>query len=144
MTNNLKLSVCAAALALMVSLGSASPLRAADVVDEGCTLSGSVTAGYMFNSQDFDLDEGGSGGEDVSFSTDWNTPFGEGAGLVTCGAFNVQADVAYYAHSADVDEEDFDLDQTNTHIGGALFWRDPSFAALRHRSLVDFAGHTGG
>jgi hypothetical protein len=57
---------------------------------------------------------------------DWETPFGEGAGLVTCGGFNIQADVAYYAHSADVDNEDVNLDQTNTHIGGALFFRDPA------------------
>ena len=126
MINQLKLSVSAAAVALLLTAGAASSVKAADVVDQGCTLSGSVMAGYMFDWQEIDSSEDGLGNKDV----DWGTPFGEGAGLVTCGGFNAQADVAYYAHSADVDSEDVDLDQTNTHIGGALFWRDPSFAAL--------------
>jgi hypothetical protein len=109
-----------------VIIGAGVPsAQAADVVaDQGCTLSGSVTAGYMYDWQnsEFDFGQGDFDGKDV----DWNTPFGEGAGLVTCGGFNIQADVAYYAHSADVDFENIDLDQTNTHIGGALFYRDPA------------------
>ena len=123
MKTSLKFSASAAAIALLLTAGAAST-RAADVVAEesGCMLSGSVMAGYMYNWQ-----EGTS--EDAPFDKeadiDWDTPFGEGAGLVTCGGFNVQADVAYYAHSADVDEE-VDLDQTNSHIGGMLFFRDPS------------------
>jgi hypothetical protein len=124
-TNKLKLSASAAALALMLGLGAGS-VKAADVVaDPGCTLSGSVMAGYMYDWQNSSFDFGEDNdidGKDV----DWSTPFGEGAGLVTCGGFNVQADVAYYGHSADLDFEDIDIDQTNTHIGGALFYRDPS------------------
>ncbi|WP_119391618.1 outer membrane beta-barrel protein [Taklimakanibacter lacteus] len=126
MTNRLKLSVSAAALALLVA-GGASSVQAADVVaDPGCTLSGSVMAGYMYNWQDFSAEN--DEGEDADGDVEWSTPFGEGAGLVTCGGFNVQADIAYYAHSADIDDisgKDVDLDQTNTHIGGALFYRDP-------------------
>jgi len=129
MLNKLKLSASATALALLIGAG-ASSVKAADVVEPGCTLSGSVMAGYMYNWQtsEFDFGDGDIDGKDI----DWETPFGEGAGLVTCGAFNIQADVAYYAHSGDVDEVDFapfdvdDVDQTNTHIGGALFYRDPA------------------
>jgi hypothetical protein len=133
MIGKLKLSASAAALALLVTAGVGSSVKAADVVAEpGCTLSGSVMAGYMFDWQDFNddfsvNDEGET--EDIAnkdADTDWQTPFGEGAGLVTCGAFNIQADVAYYAHSADLDDEDVDFDQTNTHIGGAIFYRDPA------------------
>jgi hypothetical protein len=123
MNNMLKFSASTAALALLLSVGSV-PVKAADPVEPGCMLSGSVMAGYMYNWQSSEFDDGEEefDGKDV----DWNTPFGEGAGLVTCGGFNIQADIAYYAHSADIDEVDVDLDQTNSHIGGALFYRDPA------------------
>jgi hypothetical protein len=125
MANKLKLTVSAAALALLVAGGSAS-VRAADVVAEpGCTLSGSVMAGYMYDWQDFSGDFEDEF-ENKDSDVNWSTPFGEGAGLVTCGGFNVQADVSYYAHSADIDDSDSDFDQTNTHIGGAVFYRDPA------------------
>jgi hypothetical protein len=138
MIGKLKLSASAAALALLVTAGLTSVgARAADVVAEpGCTLSGSVMAGYMYDWQNSEFDTG----EDDSFDgkdVDWDTPFGEGAGLVTCGGFNIQADVAYYAHSADIDVEDIDIDQTNTHIGGAVFYRDPaSWAAGLQASWI--------
>ena len=63
-------------------------------------------------------------------STDWGTLFGEGAGLVTCDAMNYQADFAYYDHSTEVDVsgKDVDIGGANGHLGGALFWRDPSMA----------------
>lgn len=101
-----------------------SSAQAADVIDQGCTLSGSVMAGFLYDWQTLEPDDNN---EDLDI--DWTTPFGEGAGLVTCGGFNVQADVAYYAHSGDISDfssSDVDLDQTNTHIGGAVFYRDPS------------------
>lgn len=132
MIKTLKLSASAAALALLISGGISSSQAADPVVDDpGCMLSGSVTAGYMFNWQKstFEIDVEGEGADDKDGDVDWDTPFGEGAGLVTCGNFNVQADVAYYAHSAELDDissKDIDLDQTNSHIGGALFYRDPS------------------
>ncbi|MGE0237512.1 MAG: hypothetical protein AB7F09_26710 [Parvibaculaceae bacterium] len=103
------------ALALMTS-----PARAADYAEPGCILSGAVTAGFMFDWQEQDFD--GDGSLDV----DWTTPFGEGAGLVTCGTLNIQADLAYYAHSGEFEFDEEDTDQTNSHIGGALFYRDPS------------------
>jgi hypothetical protein len=139
MTGKLKLSASAAALALLItaSAGSSS-VRAADVVAEpGCTISGLVTAGYMYDWQNSDFDDDSSEDSFDTKDVDWNTPFGEGAGLVTCGGFNIQADVAYYAHSADIDEDDVDIDQTNTHIGGALFFRDPaSWAAGLQASWI--------
>ncbi|WP_162914322.1 hypothetical protein, partial [Taklimakanibacter lacteus] len=122
MIKRLKLSASAAALMLLVG-GAVSSAQAADVMDPGCMLSGSVAAGFLYDWQTLDF----GGNED--FDIDWSTPFGEGAGLVTCGGFNAQADVAYYAHSGDLDDissKDADLDQTNSHIGGALFYRDPS------------------
>ena len=129
MNAKLRLSASAAALALLVTAGVTSlgvtSVQAADVVAEpGCTLSGSVMAGYMYDWQNSNFEERSEDfdGKDV----DWSTPFGEGAGLVTCGGFNAQADVAYYAHSADLDNTDVNLDQTNTHLGGALFYRDPA------------------
>ena len=123
MNNMLKFSASTAALAVLLSLGSV-PAKAADPVDPGCTLSGSVMAGYMYNwqSSEFEDEDDSIDGKDV----DWDTPFGEGAGLVTCGGFNIQADIAYYAHSADVEFADIEIDQTNSHIGGALFYRDPA------------------
>lgn len=131
MIGKLKLSASAAALALMVA-GAVSSARAADVVaDEGCTISGAVGIGYMF---DWQKDKFNFGSEDADGDVDWNTPFGEAGGLVTCGGFNVQADFAYYNHQGDagnvgkIDIDDVDAD--NSHFGGALFWRDPSYAAL--------------
>lgn len=132
MMNKLKLSASAAALALLV-VGGISAAQAADiaVADEGCTLSGVVGIGYMYDWQTSKFDFGPS--EDFDGDVDWNTPFGEGAGLVTCGGFNVQADFAYYNHQGDagnlgkINLDDYDAD--NSHLGGALFWRDPSYAA---------------
>jgi hypothetical protein len=120
MIKGLKLSVSAAALMLLVG-GAMSSVQAADYVEPGCTLSGSVAAGFLYDWQDIDFNGDGSEG------IDWSTPFGEGAGLVTCGGFNIQADVAYHAHSGDPEffSGDVDVDQTSTHIGGALFYRDP-------------------
>jgi hypothetical protein len=131
MIGKLKLSASAAALALLVTAGAgSSSVKAADVVAEpGCTLSGMVMAGYMYDWQNADFDDDSSENDIDAKDIDWNTPFGEGAGLVTCGGFNIQADVAYYAHSADVDVDDIDIDQTNTHIGGAVFYRDPALWA---------------
>jgi hypothetical protein len=117
-----------------------SSAQAADYAEPGCTISGSVAAGFLFDWQDLDFNGDGSEGLDV----DWSTPFGEGAGLVTCGGFNIQADVAYHAHSGDFDfSGDVDFDQTNTHIGGALFYRDPqSWAGGLQASWIsrDFGG----
>jgi hypothetical protein len=130
MIGKLKLSAGAAALALLVA-GGISSAQAADVIDEGCTLSGAVGIGYMFDWQKGDFDFGSE--DSFDGDADWNTPFGEAGGLVTCGGFNVQADFAYYNHQGDADIglgklEDVDAD--NSHFGGALFWRDPSYAAL--------------
>jgi len=130
MIGKLKLSASLAALALLAA-GAVSSAQAADIVDEGCTLSGAVGIGYMFDWQKGDFDFGSE--DSFDGDVDWNTPFGEAGGLVTCGGFNAQADFAYYNHQGDADVglgklEDVDAD--NSHFGGALFWRDPSYAAL--------------
>jgi hypothetical protein len=139
MIGKLKLSASAAALALLITAGAgSSSVKAADVVAEpGCTISGLVTAGYMYDWQNSDFDDDSSEDDFEAKDVDWNTPFGEGAGLVTCGGFNIQADVAYYAHSGDLDEADINIDQTNTHLGGAVFYRDPaSWAAGLQASWI--------
>lgn len=110
-----------AALLALAIVSTSSPSQAADYVDPGCTLSGSVMAGVMFDWQERDLN---FGGDEAEFDVDWTTPFGEGAGLVTCGTLNIQADIAHYAHSGEFEFGDEDEDQTNSHIGGALFYRD--------------------
>ncbi len=123
MRNKLILSASTTVLVLMLAGGAITATRAADVVEPaGCMLSGSVTAGYMFDWQNARNESEDEDGLDV----DWDTPFGEGAGLVTCGGLNAQADVAYHAHSAEVEFDDDDWPQTDTHIGGALFFRDPA------------------
>jgi opacity protein-like surface antigen len=131
MISKLKLSASAAALALLVA-GAVSSAQAADVVaDEGCTLSGAVGIGYMYDWQKSDFDFGQE--DSIDGDVDWNTPFGEAGGLVTCGGFNAQADFAYYNHQGDADiglGKLEDVDGDNSHFGGALFWRDPSYAAL--------------
>ena len=143
MTNKLKLSASAAALALLIA-GGASSVKAADVVeDPGCTLSGAVGIGYMYTwtdvSVDFDSSEDIGDKDDDSFDGNFNTPFGEAGGLVTCGAWNAQADFAYYDHSTELDDgdKDIDINASNSHFGGAVFWRDPSFASIGvHASVV--------
>lgn len=123
----------AAVLALFIT---SVPAQSADFTEPGCVLSGSAMAGIMYDWQE--IDENGSDQVDI----DWTTPFGEGAGLVTCGGFNVQADFAYYAHSGDEDSEDVessdeDFDRSNSHLGGALFYRDPaSWAAGLQASWI--------
>lgn len=131
-----KLSASASVLALLWVVG-ASPVEAADYEEPGCTISGAASIGYMFDWQEVEFDGVGSLFENFSGDVDWNTPFGEAGGLVTCGGFNIQADFAYYDHSTELADlgnlgkEDLgDLDAANSHFGGALFWRDPSSAAL--------------
>jgi hypothetical protein len=97
-------------------------------------------AGYMYNWQEVSTDLSVTvtdppeiENKDFDFDGDpeWETPFAEGAALFTCGDLNIQGDFAYYDHrtevSPEIDEkDDFDIEQTNMHGGGALFFRDPS------------------
>jgi len=117
----------ASAATVALFLMATPAAQAADLEDPGCSLSGSVMAGIMFDWQELDFN-----GED-QVDVDWTTPFGEGAALATCGGLNIQADIAYYGHSGDY-EFDFgnqnNVDRGASHIGGALFYRDPlSWAA---------------
>ncbi|TMJ40101.1 MAG: hypothetical protein E6G89_08855 [Alphaproteobacteria bacterium] len=130
MTNRMKLSVSAAALSLVLA-GGVSSAQAADVVAEpGCRLNGSVMAGYMYDWQNVSNDIGITGeqieNKDVNFDgkPEWETPFGEGAALFTCGGLNIQGDFACYGHEYD-GPDDIEIDQTNKHGGGAIFYRDP-------------------
>lgn len=113
-----------------------TPVRSADYSEPGCTLSGSVMAGIMYDWQEIDE------GDIDEINIDWTTPFGEGAGLVTCGGLNIQADIAHYSHSGDRDfddeeDDEADLNRSSSHIGGALFYRDPtSWAAGLQASWI--------
>lgn len=121
MTRFLKISASVAALSAVLMVGQ---VRAADPVEEGCGLNGNVGLGYMFDFQTFS-----DGGESVD--NDWNTMFGEGGGVVTCGSWNFQGDMAYYAHETDFDiDGGKDLAAAEGHFGGAMFWREPGMGAL--------------
>lgn len=106
-------------LTFIVAAPGLSRAADADVGDSGCSLHGAVTAGYMFTSSEF---------SEIGGNYDWQTPFGEAAGLITCDALNFQADFAIYAHDSDIDGKS--IDDTESHFGGALFWRDPDAGAL--------------
>jgi hypothetical protein len=91
-------------------------------------------AGYMYNwqdvSNDFTVPDEILGNKDFNIdgNPEWETPFGEGAALFTCGGLNIQGDFAYYGHEYDSDNDLFDgkdVDQHNMHAGAALFYRDP-------------------
>ena len=126
-----KLGVSALALSALITV-SAGATPAMSSTDQGCTLHGAVTLGGMYGNQDYDV-TGASGLND----TDWSTLFGEGAGLVTCDAWNYQADFAYYDHSTELDIIGKDGGGTNGHLGGAAFWRDQSMALGVSGSLVN-------
>jgi hypothetical protein len=120
-----KLGVSALALAALMTV-TANIASATDVADPGCTLHGAMMLGGMYGNQSYDASSGGPDLDD----TNWTALFGEGAGLVTCDAWNFQSDFAYYDHSTEVDVsgKDVDVGGSNGHLGGAVFWRDPSFA----------------
>jgi hypothetical protein len=103
----------------------AAPLAvAADPIDPGCGLAGDVRVGGMMDWQNATFD-------DLDADTDWTTMFGEGRGLVTCGAGNFQLDFATYNHSTNVDGiVSKDLSADANHYGGAAFWRDPSMGLI--------------
>jgi hypothetical protein len=117
----------AALLAFVVAAPGLS--RAADMADPGCSLHGAVTLGYMFTGGDVSVT--GFGVVDLD-NTEWQTPFGEAAGLVTCDAWNFQADFADYAHNSSVDfgKDTIDIGSTEGHFGGAAFWRQPDMGTL--------------
>ncbi len=117
------LATSASGLALSAfALFGASVASAADMQDPGCSVHGLVELGYMMSS---------SGIDDSSTPDDakWQTPFGEGAGLLTCDAWNFQADIADYAHSADFINGK-NIDDTRGHFGGAAFWRDANLGSF--------------
>jgi hypothetical protein len=96
----------------------------------GCTIAGIVSAGGMLTGTDVSSSDGGE-----KFNGNWDSLFGEGAGLVTCDAWNFQGDFAYYDHRAsaptggkDSVSKNFSLPEG--HFGGDIFWRDPSAGAF--------------
>ena len=114
-----------AAILFAFAVAAPSLSQAADVADPGCSLHGAVQLGYMFTDNDISAT-----GTDEN--TDWQTPFGEGAGLVTCNAWNFQGDFALYAHESEFDSggTSVDLSGYNGHFGGAAFWRSPDAGSL--------------
>ena len=113
------------ALALAVLSGGQS-----QAAPTGCTISGIVTAGGMLTGTDASSSGGGE-----TINGNWDSLFGEGAGLVTCDAWNFQSDFAYYDHRASATYKNPDPVNKNFsvpegHFGGDVFWRDPSAGAL--------------
>ncbi len=120
---NKLLTTSASVLALSAfALFGASAASAAEMQDPSCSVHGLVELGYMATSSSMDDD-------DTPESAQWSTPFGEGAGLLTCDAWNFQADMASYAHSADFINGK-NLDDTRGHFGGAAFWRDSNVGSF--------------
>ncbi len=127
--------LCVSLLALLaVTAVSSGGAAAADVMNTGCTLQGAMTGGGQYGWQSYDPE----GSEDYS-DNEWSSLFAESAGLVTCDAWNYQADFAFYDHATDLGNKDTDTDfdgksldvaVTSYHFGGAAFWRDPQFAAF--------------
>ena len=85
----------ASAAVLLSFMALAGPSQAADVADPGCSMHGAVTGGYMHTNGSFEFSEAP---DDAFDDSNFDTLFGEGAGLVTCDAWNFQADFAYYSH----------------------------------------------
>jgi hypothetical protein len=113
MKNGILLSASLLALgAMFANQAEAAPAPPA------CTLAGAVTAGGILTGV-----TASSGG--TSVSGNWDTFFGEGAGLVTCDAWNFQSDFAYYDHAATV--SNVNVTAPEGHFGGAVFYRDPGF-----------------
>ena len=134
MKSILKAGASTAALLSLIAL--ATPSQAADAADPGCSMHGAVTGGYMYTNGSVDIS-----GAPPGFFDDGNfdTFFGEGAGLVTCNAWNFQADFAYYSHEFELDVgKDVDFSAPEGHFGGAVFWRDSGAGALGFSgSIVD-------
>lgn len=141
MTANHRLGVSLLAL-LAAAVMMPQAASAADIADTGCTLQGAVMGGGLLGWQSYDVD---SIDDENAEDTDWSALFAEASGLVTCNAWNFQADYAYYGHSADLGNKDIDDDTPipdeldsksleseagSHHFGGAVFWRDPQFAAV--------------
>ena len=102
----------------MLALG-AMFMGSAQAAPSECSASGVLTAGGMLEGGHFYSDSG-SGSADSA----WGGLFGEGAGLITCDAWNFQGDAAYYDHSAAARGKNFNSPEG--HFGGDVFWRDPS------------------
>lgn len=98
------------ALGLIVSGASDAVARTAG----SCTMAGAVTAG--------DIITGESIQQGSTTNINWNTLFGEGAGLLTCGDWNFQGDFAHYGHTANISGKDFSTPAG--HFGADVFWRD--------------------
>ena len=93
--------------------------EARSVAPSECSVAGILTAGGMLEGGHFSSSSGGS-----TLDSAWGALFGEGAGLVTCDAWNFQGDVAYYNHTAIARGKSFNAPEG--HFGGDIFWRDPS------------------
>ncbi len=95
----------------------------------GCTVAGIVSGGGMLTGTT--LSETGSSG---TIDGNWDSLFGEGGGVLTCGSWNFQGDFAYYDHRASApvgknsSNKDFSLPEG--HFGGDIFWRDPGAGAI--------------
>jgi hypothetical protein len=102
----------------------------AQAAPAGCTISGIVTAGGMLTGTDVT-----SSTSSGSLNGNWDSLFGEGAGLITCDAWNFQSDFAYYDHRASASTGNKNSASKNFsvpegHFGGDVFWRAPNSGAF--------------
>jgi hypothetical protein len=94
----------------------AGPAEARPALSQ-CSIAGVISAGGMLEGDTFTSGSSSATGN-------WNALFGEAAGLVTCDAWNFQADIARYGHSAWANGKN-NLSPEG-HFGGDIFWRDPN------------------
>ena len=94
----------------------------------GCTVAGIVSGGGMLTGTSLNSDN-------INGSVDgnWDSLFGEGGGVLTCGSWNFQGDFAYYDHRASSggkNSSNKDFSVPEGHFGGDIFWRNPGEGAI--------------
>ena len=120
MSHGKLLNIVAMGGILFASVAAGQAFAADAVPAEAPGIAGTFGGGYQYT------DFGGDISEDI-----WaNSFFGDSAIVMPLGdsMFNVQIDGAYNNHRLSVDSDDFTVEVW--HVGGALFYRDPSWGLL--------------
>jgi hypothetical protein len=136
------LKFCLAAGSLLAIVGLAEQVQAAPLApNDNCKFAASLEGGGLLSNYIAVT----STGEDIN--QNWTSGFGDAAANFTCNGFGAQIDAAILASRAPLDNT-ATLYDTNKHLGGELFWRDRSTAALgvaasnieRDFTIVDAGG----
>ncbi len=122
----LKMATGTVLLALLVDV---SPAFASDVAaPDRCGLKAAVWGDYSFSQYEFD--------DGVNGESEGHGPSVTGAGLLTCGAWNIQLDAGLGASFAE--EENADSQSLGASAGAKMFWRDRALGAAGAFVSYDF------